>query len=534
MRAVAGFDATFSAPKSVSVLWALTGDERILAVHDQAVAAALAHVERFGSTTRLRVNGDRMFPASNGLTMATFRQSTSRADDPQLHTHAVISAKVQIADGRWLALDARYLKRQQRTLGGLYQSALRAGLRAELGVRWRPVVNGQAEIAGMPAELLRVFSKRTGQVETALADKVTEFRSRQGRDPTQWERAALTREAAVDTRAHKTGHGPDDLVGRWLREENEVGWTTHRILDAIGDHTLDHTPDHSLSLVNVLDRLSAAGSTWSRADVLRAVCDLAPVKAMEPGRWAQTIGRVVDRVLESGVNLDPEPTRDGSRDGCRDTDGRSVWIEPTATQYTSDQILTQEEHVLTWAMDRQADDPAPSRMVVVGGLDVAQADAARAVAGHDRLVLVEGPAGAGKTTMLRTAVEALTAESRPVLGLAPTAKAARVLGAETGMPADTIAKLLHEHARTDRPAGERYRPPAGATVIVDLCRHRGYADRWCRGWVGGGCRVGWCRHNHSASRKARSGSVGLNRPGFADVGLVRSSARCLMVKSAWR
>ena len=94
VRAVAGFDATFSAPKSVSVLWALTGDERILAVHDQAVAAALAHVERFGSTTRLRVNGDRMFPASHGLTMATFRQSTSRADDPQLHTHAVISAKV--------------------------------------------------------------------------------------------------------------------------------------------------------------------------------------------------------------------------------------------------------------------------------------------------------------------------------------------------------------------------------------------------------------------------------------------------------
>ena len=66
--------------------------------------------------------------------MATFRQTTSRADDPQLHTHAVISAKVQTDDGRWLALDARYLKRNQRMLGGLYQSVLRAELTHRYGV----------------------------------------------------------------------------------------------------------------------------------------------------------------------------------------------------------------------------------------------------------------------------------------------------------------------------------------------------------------------------------------------------------------
>ena len=86
--------------------------------------------------------------------MATFRQTTSRADDPQIHTHAVISAKVQTADGRWLALDARYLKRHQRMLGGLYQSVLRAELTHRFGVEWRPIVNGQAEIAGVPDELL--------------------------------------------------------------------------------------------------------------------------------------------------------------------------------------------------------------------------------------------------------------------------------------------------------------------------------------------------------------------------------------------
>ena len=163
--AVSGFDATFSAPKSLSVWWALTGDHRLLEAHDIAVTAALDHLERFGSTTRIRSNGGRLHPDTNGLTMATFRQTTSRADDPQIHTHAVISAKVQTADGRWLALDARYLKRHQRMLGGLYQSVLRAELTNRLGVEWRPIVNGQAEIAGVPDELLAVFSKRSADID---------------------------------------------------------------------------------------------------------------------------------------------------------------------------------------------------------------------------------------------------------------------------------------------------------------------------------------------------------------------------------
>ena len=132
VRAVSGFDATFSAPKSLSVWWALTGDQRLLDAHDVAVTAALAHVETFGSTTRRRVNGDRQFVDTAGLTIAKFRQTTSRADDPQIHTHAVVSSKVSTADGRWWALDARYLKRKQRMIGGIYQSVLRAELSTPL------------------------------------------------------------------------------------------------------------------------------------------------------------------------------------------------------------------------------------------------------------------------------------------------------------------------------------------------------------------------------------------------------------------
>ena len=213
----------------------------------------------------------------------------------------------------------------------------------------------------------------------------------------------------------------------------------------------------------VIDRLSVSGSTWTRADVLRAICDLQPpVSALSGHRWAAALERACDQVIDACVDLDPPGlvTR-------RASDGRSVWLEPVAPHFTSDAILAEEEHVLAWAMDAQADEPAPSPTVVRAGLDVLQADAAAAVAGADRLVLVVGPAGAGKTTMLERAVDDLASWDRPVFGVAPTAKAARVLQRDTGVAADTVAKLLHEWNRTDRAPLDAYRLPVGTTLIVD-------------------------------------------------------------------
>jgi conjugative relaxase-like TrwC/TraI family protein len=461
VRAVAGFDATFSAPKSVSVWWALTGDAGLLDAHDVAVRAALEHLERFGATTRVRVDGQRQHPDGLGLAVATFRQTTSRADDPQLHTHAVISAKVQTDDGRWLALDARYLKRHQRMLGGLYQSVLRAELTHRYGICWEPIVNGQAEMSGLPRALLDVFSKRAGQVDDAFAAKVGEFRQRQGRDPTRWERAALCREASADTRAHKTGNGVGDLRTRWMAEAAEAGWTPDRLV-AVLNATRDE-PTPAVTIADVIDVLSVSGSTWTRADVLRALCDVHPhVSSMSGPRWVASLDRACDRVIERCVDLDPPGpcTR-------RASDGRSVWLEPVAAQYTCDSVLAEEEAILAWAIEAQSDEPAPSSTVVRAGLDVLQADVAAAVAGANRLVLVVGPAGSGKTTALERAVDDLVRWERPVFGMAPTAKAARVLERETGIRADTAAKLLHEWSRADRPPLEPYRLPFGTTLIVD-------------------------------------------------------------------
>ena len=462
IRAVAGFDATVSAPKSLSVWWALTGDPCLAECHDVAVNAVVDYLERFGSTTRIRSNGGRLHPDSRGLIVGAFRQTTSRLDDPQLHTHLVISSKVQTDDGRWLALDARVLKQHQRAFGGLYQSVLRAELTHRYGVAFSEIVNGQAEIAGVPTELIEQFSKRAAQVRGELQVKVAEFRQREGRHPTRFEHAALEREAAADTRLRKAAQGVTDLPTRWRVEAAGIGVTVESLGQSIARAARSVSPPAKVSVAEVIDDLSAERSAWHRMDILRAVTDrLRPQTDMSGERWSRLLDRAVDRVLGECVVLDPEG--DGP---WRGSDGRSVWIEPVAAQVTSHQVLAQEEAILTWVVDAQLDDSQPSLTVNRGEFDVLQYAAATAVAGEDRVVVIVGPAGTGKTTTLSAAVNDLHRQGRHVFGVAPTAKAAKVLGQETGMHADTVAKLLHEWARHDGPSPQ-WRLPTETTLIVD-------------------------------------------------------------------
>ncbi len=487
VRAVSGFDATVSAPKSLSAWWAITGDNRLLEAHDTAVKAVIGTLEKYGATTRVRSNGRRLHPDTNGLTIAAFRQTTSRLDDPQIHSHVVISAKVQVDSGHWYAIDARLLKKHQRALGGIYQSVLRAELSEQFGVRFGEIVNGQAEIVGVPETLLDAFSKRSHEVADALADKLAVFDRRERREPSPFERAAMEREAAVDTRGRKTGMTVTDLRPRWQTEAKELGITPASLNQGIRTAGREAEPIQHTTAADIMAVLSEKSSVWHRMDVLRTLTDtLRPHAGQSGQRWADFLDRAANRILEHSINLDPRLDADARR---RRSDGRSIWIEPIAGHHTSETVLAQEERILTWAIDQQLDDPQPSTTVAVGRLDLLQQDGARAVAGLDRLVIVVGPAGTGKTTMLTAAAEDLRRRGRNVYAVAPTAKAARTLGRETGMTADTVAKLVYEWTQPDRPARPEWRLPANTTLIVDeagmlgtndlhLLTHLAETQRW--------------------------------------------------------
>ena len=159
--------------------------------HDRAVAAVLDQLSTEACFVR-RGSGGRQLMEANGFIGAAFRHRTSRAGDPQLHTHVVVPNLVQGADGRWSAPDGRHLYAWKKTAGTLYQSALRAEL-APLGLRWQVGRNGLGELRDIPKAVLRFFSKRRVDIESAMEQRgLTSSKSAEGAALATRERRART------------------------------------------------------------------------------------------------------------------------------------------------------------------------------------------------------------------------------------------------------------------------------------------------------------------------------------------------------
>ena len=472
---VRGFDATASAPKSVSLLWAF-GDEyvrgEVVAAHDAAVAAMAGWIEDHAHT-RYRIGGEVAVVDAQGIVAAAFRQHTSRALDPQLHTHLVIANRVKSPDGRWLALDARTIKRDQRTLSALYHAGLRAELTGRLGVEWNTPVNGIAEIAGVDEALLREFSARTAEVHRRTIDKLERFEQSMGRPPTTREAARLEREAVYDSRPSKVKQVDAEVLhAGWCAQAAEIGFDPAQVVgDLIGRSQEQVAVDPQLGQVvarSAIGALIEAQSTWRPAELVREIAAHIPTHVADTASsvvgWASWLADAVG--FDQCVDISrPVP----ERAMLRTSDRRPVSESAIDRALTTQAILDQERALIEWA----------ERTLARGGLDepcaigrsrvpltVPQAETAAAVAGNEELVLVVGPAGTGKTTALCPAVDQLRADGRAVFGVAPSANAAQVLAEETGVDADTIHKLLIEH-HLPRPPDHRYSLPAGATVIVD-------------------------------------------------------------------
>jgi conjugative relaxase-like TrwC/TraI family protein len=473
-RSVRGFDVTCSAPKSVSVLFGL-GDEyvrnEVTGAHDAAVSALAGWIEAHAHT-RYRVGGEVCVLDAEGIVAARFRQHTSRALDPQVHTHLVIANRVQSPDGRWLALDARLIKKDQRSLSATYHAGLRAELTARLGVRWNVPVNGIAEIADVPVEVLAEFSSRTADVRARIEVKLDRFVDTMGREPTVRERWRLEREAAVDSRPAKAGQVDATVLhDGWVAQTLALGHDPVTLVAGVIGRVIERTnvneADRAVMIDAAITAMGDKQSSWRPTELHREL------GATVPTDTATTAAGIVDLLDDLSDQIEATRCVDLSKPlpECvrLRKDGRPITESVLDRALTTQAILDQEQGLIGWVDRRLVFDGLDNPEALnrsTRALDSAQARAACAVAGHADIVFIVGPAGTGKTTALTPAVAQLHSEGRAVFGVAPSATAADVLSFETGVIADTVDKLLIEHRLHRAPLG-RYRLPVGTTLIVD-------------------------------------------------------------------
>jgi conjugative relaxase-like TrwC/TraI family protein len=467
---VAGYALSFSPPKSVSVLWALAGEvvsDAVRAGHDAAVEAAVEFLQDHAAFTR-RGHGGMVQEATRGYLAAVFVHRTSRAGDPQLHSHVLVANKVQaVSDGRWLAVDGRELYEVQKAAGMLFKACLRAELTARLGVAWTDVDDdGGAELVGVPEGLITLFSKRRAEVEAAAAGLISEKEAVLGRSLTNDERAAVYQVAAYRSRAAKGdgGETTGQLRARWTAEatgaghppEGWVGRLAGRRVPSRTERQLSRmglAPSVELSLSETIELLERKHSTWGRADVVEAL------SVVLPTRNAKTAS-AVRKAIEAAADLlvdHPDivmltcPDRPDLRHG--------------GIRYSTWWTLQTEQAVLdTVEAGRTASVAiAPScRILAEAGLGDDQAQAVRRLCvGGERVAVLVGPAGSGKSRTLGAARQAWEAAGMKVRGVAPSAVAAGVLGEQAGIRSETLAKFLLDAAQG------RIRLQPGEVIVCD-------------------------------------------------------------------
>ncbi|MDH5134304.1 MULTISPECIES: MobF family relaxase [unclassified Microbacterium] len=492
--AVAGFDLTFSPPKSVSAIWGVAdaGTQALITqAHHAAMRDTIALLEDRVAATRVGAGGIAQMPIV-GVIATAFDHYDSRAADPQLHTHVVVSNKVQGEDGCWRTLDSRRLHKAAVALSESYNAFVTDHTARLLGVTWVPVDRGKDrntgwEIEGVPAALIAEFSRRTTGVsdgaegiEQVKNRLIEQYVAEHGRQPSAATIAKFRQQATLETRPEKELHSLADLTADWrARAEVVLGedaptWAQY-LLDRGATEARLRADDLGLEQIEdlasvVLMEVANRRATWGRfnlhAETMRQIMGV---------RFATTDDRirVLDQIIAhaeaESLRLTPDYDRAVPAHYVDGEGNRFQLVDQIA--YSSQDILDAEQRLL--AHSQRTGGPAltarlvarhTSRKISGVRLDPDQAVAitriARSVLTLDLLV---GPAGSGKTTALRALYRAWTAAHGrdSVIGLAPSAAAAEVLGNSLGVRAENTAKFLYEHHHG------RWNLEAGQLVLVD-------------------------------------------------------------------
>ncbi len=435
-RPVAGFDLVFSAPKSISLMLALS-DQHAPAVADAHRVAWRDAFELLEARACVVRRGGDHVPGS-GYVGAAFAHYTNRDGDPHLHTHVVIANQTLAHDDpeHWRALDAvPLLVGWRRAARSVYEARLRYELTLRFGVEWRRQTHGGIELAAINRAAITATSGRAAAVR-AHAEEF-DVRTAHG-----------ARIAGRATRPLRQSFAVETQRALWLQAATRLGLTETPRTQLFATGRIPMPCDVTRSDLDLVgpDGLTATGQTFTQADIIAAWAD-----AAVEGTTAQAVLARADRTIAL-----PEITPLGAVRTGR------------PPRYTTREILGCETAVLARAeagrgaaTHRAApEDLATAVTFAPLALSKEQVLAAEhAAAPDDRIVCIVGRAGSGKTTALAAATRALWASGIAVTGCAPSAQAAHVLQQATGMPSSTMHALCAQWESGTH-------PPSGC-VIVD-------------------------------------------------------------------
>jgi conjugative relaxase-like TrwC/TraI family protein len=420
----AGWDATFSAPKSVSLTALVGGDDPVREAHRESVRAALQELERY---TQARIGNVHAPETTGKLIAATFEHDTARPVDgyaaPQLHTHAVIFNMTERQNGlengkQMRALQPHEMFVSQRYVTAVYRSelALRLG---NLGYELERGKHGQPEIKGYTKEYLEASSPRREQIKDHLRE--------QGIDG-----AAAAQIAAHHTRDRKELLSPEEVLQRHRELAAQYGHQADRVVAQARQHSQYQMPEPEVQAKQAV--------TWARDHVFersavqdrRAILETALVRGMGETTYTQ-VRQEFERRIEAGE------FREVSRMGAGQQYTTAVMVrmereivgrmqEGNRRDYGDPMLVTPQVRIAT--EDRHPELNASQRQAVD-----------EIFLSREKVVGLDGVAGAGKTTTLSVIREGAEAEGYRVEGFAPTSRAAQKLG-EAGMETSTLQKHL--------------------------------------------------------------------------------------------
>lgn len=474
---VSAIDLTFSASKSVSLMIA-TGPQEIreaaMEAHQKAVDAAMEFIRNELACVRRGAQGARQESAED-LTAALITQMSSRDNDPQVHTHAVLSAVGRGHDGRMSALNAAVLHGASRVIGSVYQAELRHQLTNSLGVSWDVRSNGLGEVKGLPVETLKKFSRRSKHIDDTIrthkkmdAELIRDVQLRKDvyehsllkadTDPMSMtledEERVMKYEQyhrlMADLAKNEDGFNParmklvaqltrrqkQELPEEVLRDEWAKRWQRDgHMWDVILDRSRAYREEELSQELSDEDRIKLffhdlehslieKDSTFSKKEAYTQGFRCAPQE------WdSQKIVWMVDDFISAqGIEVQA------------DTAKYANWAYGRGARYTTAAVMAQEKEMLERA-DRMLDrtdvavcnlDTAANKSAEYTLNDEQEGLLAAMTISGKQLVVARGIAGSGKTHVLGSAASVLRTEGYQVVGLATAAATAQRLSSESG------------------------------------------------------------------------------------------------------